>query len=186
MTTESTIKVSFELGKRDIKYFRDRLERTQVKRSDAADAKVIETAADLVKEALAEDVPEFVSTRLETLQSLIEMVRDANWRLEGRDRSRVLDALAYFADPEDLIPDRIPGIGYIDDAIMIELISRELKHELQAYQDFCEFRRQAKNRKDLDKTEARRRSLQRRMRRRRQSDHQRQRSRRPRSSLRLW
>jgi len=57
------------------------------------------------------------------LEQLIQMLRDDEWRLEGRDRARILDALAYFVDPEDLIPDRLPGIGYLDDAIMVELIS---------------------------------------------------------------
>ena len=29
----------------------------------------------------------------------------------------ILGALVYFCDPEDLIPDNIPGLGYLDDAI---------------------------------------------------------------------
>jgi len=52
----------------------------------------------------------------------------------------VLNALAYFTEPEDLIPDHIPGVGFLDDAIMVELLVRELKHEIEAYIDFCDFR----------------------------------------------
>ncbi|MDH3439663.1 MAG: hypothetical protein OEM63_02840, partial [Gammaproteobacteria bacterium] len=65
-----------------------------------------------------------------------------------------------------------------DDAIMIELVVRELKHEIEAYEDFCEFRRQhpqarGVKAKTTDLTreqwlDGRRKSLQDRMRRRRQ------------------
>jgi uncharacterized membrane protein YkvA (DUF1232 family) len=116
------------------------------------------------------------------------MLRDDEWRLERRDRARILDALAYFADPDDLIPDRVPGLGYLDDAIMVELIVQELKHEIEAYKDFCEFRKSRPQAEAADKLEARRQGLQQRMRRRRQRERQDQRNR-PRSTrspLRLW
>ncbi|MDP6977616.1 MAG: YkvA family protein [Myxococcota bacterium] len=188
MPEEPTIKVSFELTKRDIKYFRKRLKQSRENRTNDSDAEVIQGAADLVEEAGGAHSPEFVRTRIEVLKQLIEMVRDEQWRLEGRDRARVLDALAYFADPDDLIPDRIPGIGYIDDAIMVELVARELKHEIKSYEDFCTFRNQPKSRRpDDDKIETKRQSLQRRMRRRRRSDLERMRTKSSKStSLRLW
>jgi uncharacterized membrane protein YkvA (DUF1232 family) len=53
----------------------------------------------------------------------------------------VLAALAYACDPEDIIPDEIPGIGLLDDAVMVELVFRELAHQLEAYEDFRRFRR---------------------------------------------
>ena len=62
----------------------------------------------------------------------------------GRSRSGnarpVLAALAYVCDPEDIIPDDIPGIGLLDDAVMIELVFRELRHEIEAYEDFRRYR----------------------------------------------
>ncbi len=187
MPNEPSIKVSFELTRRDIKYFRERLKQSRGGKKSPDDQKVVEAALALVDEADHADSPEFVRSRIGILRQLIDMVRDEQWRLEGRDRARVLDALAYFADPEDLIPDRIPGIGYIDDAIMIELVARELKHEIKSYEDFCEFRNQPKSRRPADdKIEAKRQALQRRMRRRRRSDLQRVRATRTKSSLRLW
>jgi len=84
-----------------------------------------------------------------------------------------------------MIPDRLPGIGYLDDAIMVELIAQELRHEISAYQDFCAFRA---TKKGQDKLEARRDALQTRMRRRRRRDREDLRARREpgRSPLRLW
>jgi uncharacterized membrane protein YkvA (DUF1232 family) len=102
---------------------------------------------------------------------MIRMLSDLEWRLPHDDAARVLNALAYFAEPEDLIPDHIPGLGYLDDAIMIELVVRELQHEIEAYQDFCDYRdRQTKDGADSSREgwlDARRKELQARMRRRR-------------------
>jgi hypothetical protein len=39
------------------------------------------------------------------------------------------------------LPDDIPVIGYLDDVIMIELVTREMLHVREAYDDFRSFRR---------------------------------------------
>ena len=103
------------------------------------------------------------------------MVRDEGWALPDEDRQRVLSALVYFADPKDMIPDSVPVLGYFDDAITIELCVRDLRHELDAYDEFCEFRQGEAERRGLepakvgraDWLEARRDELQDRMHRRR-------------------
>jgi uncharacterized membrane protein YkvA (DUF1232 family) len=63
--------------------------------------------------------------------------------------------MAYFTDSEDLIPDSAPGIGFLDDAIMVELITHEMEPELHNYMDFCEYRiaeqQRRKNLKDETK-----------------------------------
>jgi uncharacterized membrane protein YkvA (DUF1232 family) len=69
------------------------------------------------------------------------MVEDKEWRLEGQDRARVVYAMAYLADPVDAIPDQIPGLGFLDDAIMVELVCQDLRHEIEAYSDFCAYRK---------------------------------------------
>jgi hypothetical protein len=81
---------------------------------------------------------------------MIAMVRDEAWALSGEDRDRVLSALTYFCDPDDVIPDNVAVLGYLDDAIMIELSVRELKHELDAYDDFCDFRQHQAQRRGLE------------------------------------
>ena len=182
------MKVSFELSPRDIRYFRERLQRVRAGGGAHDEDTVTRLARELFEEAVAAEPPEFVRERLVKLEQLVEMLRDDEWRLQGHDRARILDALAYFADPDDLIPDRVPGVGYLDDAIMIELIAQELKHDIKAYEDFCEFRKSYPTAKADDKLEARRQSLQARMRRRRRRERQgqRDRPRATRSPLRLW
>ncbi len=181
------MKVSFELSASDIRYFRDRLKKVRQSGSAREEQLVIQGAENLVGDALAAEPPDFVRERIVKLEQLIEMLRDREWRLKGRDRARILDALAYFVDPDDLIPDRIPGIGYLDDAIMVELVAHELTHELKAYEDFCEYRKTRLKPDEPARLEARRKALQARMRRRNRQERSRQRSRgSSRSRLRLW
>jgi len=183
------MKVSFELGEADLRYFRDRLQKVRKSTSGRAEDRVIVGARKLVAEVEKAKPPQFVRERIEKLSLLTDMLRDREWRLEGEDRTRILDALAYFVDPDDIIPDRIPGLGYLDDAIMVELVVRELTHELDAYRDFCSFRdEQGRGGADAEALENRRESLQNRMRRRRRRTREAARTgERPRRSpFRLW
>ena len=181
------MKVSFELSPKDIRYFRERLKQVRSGRDPEDEDPILRGAKSMIEEARAAEPPQFVLDRLVTLEQLLAMLHDPEWRLEGRDRARILDALVYFVDPDDMIPDKLPGIGYIDDAIMVELIAEELKHEIKAYEDFCAFRGPKSKKTDPDKLEARRTSLQSRMRRRHRRDRSEHRG--PRASkpsLRLW
>jgi len=113
-----SMKVSFELSAKDLRYFRSRLENARKGRASRDEAEIVRHAMELVVEAVESEPPEFVLTRLEQLRRLTEMLGDLDWNLVGRDRARILDALTYFIEPNDLIPDRTPGIGYLDDAII--------------------------------------------------------------------
>jgi uncharacterized membrane protein YkvA (DUF1232 family) len=74
------------------------------------------------------------------VHALIAMLEDPEWQLPGPERRRVLDGLAYVADVHDMVPDDIPVLGLVDDAIMLELVLNDLQHELDGYRDFHEYR----------------------------------------------
>ena len=134
------MRISIELDDEDLKHFRliMRQARNAAQRLHPED--IVANAQALLVEVREDRIPAFVLERLRKLEIMIGMLTDHEWRLPQKDSVRVLNALAYFTDPEDLIPDHVPGIGYLDDAIMIELVVRELKHEIDAYEDFCAFR----------------------------------------------
>jgi uncharacterized membrane protein YkvA (DUF1232 family) len=132
--------VSFQLSDRDLKYFADRMQEAKSKAADKDSGEVIAASRKLVEELRQSDAPDFVRERVEKLDMLARMLEDQEWRLQGEDQQRVRNAMAYVADPHDLIPDQIPGLGFLDDAIMVELVCRELRHEIDAYADFCKYR----------------------------------------------
>ena len=90
--------------------------------------------------------------------------------------------------PDRLIPDRIPGVGDLDDAIRVKFVARALTHEIAADEAFCECRDSRPKADEPARLEARRDALQARMRRRRRHERSRQRSRGSSSSsrIRLW
>jgi uncharacterized membrane protein YkvA (DUF1232 family) len=166
------LRVSFELNDDDLNHFRliMREARKTMVRTPPED--IVAKARQMLQDIAGQSAPGFILERIDRLKLMIRMLTDLEWRLPHREANRVLNAIAYFTEPDDLIPDDIPGLGFLDDAIMVELVMRELKHEIEAYRDFCDFRAGGSETRrsgpGRDKwLEARREKLQDRMRRRR-------------------
>lgn len=172
-----SLSITIELSDADLAHFQEVVKRAQESAGQRTAKDITDAAGRLLTDAEGKEVPEFIASRLSKLRALIDMVHDEGWAMSGEDKQRVLTALTYFADPKDVIPDSVPVVGLLDDAIMIELCVRELKHELEAYEDFCSFRTNEAQGRGVDPAtlaradwlEERRQELQERMRRRRSS-----------------
>ena len=134
-------RLTIELSDRDLRHFRRELERSRESVSIADDDEILSAASDFIAKLRQSDLPDFINDRLVKMETLLAMLTDPDWPLDADERSPVLAALAYACDPEDIIPDEIPGIGLLDDAVMVELVFRELEHQLEAYEDFGGFRK---------------------------------------------
>ena len=144
-----SITLNFELNDRDLEHFQAAMVSAQKAAAGKSDDEVIDCASKLLVDAQKGTLPDFIVQRLVRLDDLIAMVRDEAWAIGGEDRARVLSALAYFCDPNDVIPDHVEVLGFLDDAIMIELAVRELQPELDAYDEFCDFRQHQAERRGL-------------------------------------
>lgn len=135
-----SLSIQLDLSEEDLKHFQLIMQHARSAAAKLSPEDVVAGAEHLITEIEESGAPQFVRDRLGILRLMIAMLSDIDWRLPPEDADRVFNALTYFAEPEDLIPDTIPGIGYLDDAIMIEVVVRELRKEIDTYADFCEYR----------------------------------------------
>ncbi len=136
----SNDKLVIELDAEDLKHLEEVFRQARMDPGDCDAGDILKACHELLEDARKVGPPAFILRRLEGLKPLVDMVEDQGWSLPQEDISRVINALAYFANPHDLIPDDVPGLGYLDDAVMVDLVRRELAHEIKAYESFCEFR----------------------------------------------
>ena len=137
----SKFKVTFTLDESDASYFRNLYRRAKQGAKSHDPEKIIQDARGIVRDVRAsKKTPSFVQEAIAILSDLVDLIRDEDYAAPQKVRNEVLAALAYFSDPEDLIPDHIPGLGFLDDAIMVKFIEEEFKHELWGYRKFCKNR----------------------------------------------
>lgn len=176
------IRIALHLSKRDLRYFRDAVRRARAAVRDADEEDILDAIREVIANIRGKGpMPDFITSRIPDLDGLVRMLGDDEWKLAVKEREKLLATFVYFGDPEDLIPDDIPGIGYLDDVIMIELLMRDMRHVSAAYADFCDFRRALTNgsrtaqlsAEQKQRLQNRRRQLHERMRRRQAADRKR-------------
>lgn len=143
----TSFKVSFTLDPEDVAYFKGLYDQAKRNASKEDREEIIRSAKKLIRSVRSSPkTPGFVEEAVQSLEDLIEMVEDGDWALPQSVSSRAVAALAYFANPEDVVPDHVPALGFLDDAIMIKIIEGEFENELWAFRKFRRFRAGAEQR----------------------------------------
>lgn len=129
-----TFKVSFELGDADLQHLADIAQVRQSAARSQPVERIVASAREVYLQGVQAHLADFVKERYSRLGTMLEMVDDEEWRLSQEDSQRLVNALACFSEPA------VGASSALDQAIMIELVSRDLHHDLEAYRDFCRFR----------------------------------------------
>lgn len=79
---------------------------------------------------------QWIGTMLDRVGTLFSMVRDPGFTISGKTKALIAAALLYFVLPTDIVPDFIPGIGYVDDALILTTLWNIIKGEVDAYLDY--------------------------------------------------
>jgi len=72
----------------------------------------------------------------EDLKILIQMITDKEYKIDKKTYMIIAGAIAYAVLPTDVIPDFIPGVGFVDDAFVISSVIAQLKKEIENYKRF--------------------------------------------------
>lgn len=136
-----SIDITFTLRDDDLNFFRELVSKA-IEDIDEPErqTEILDAAAEVVESARNTEVPAFIAERISTLETFLNMLRDEEWQLGDEDSKAIIKALSYFSQAEDLIPDNIPGIGFLDDALYAEILAQELEAELRTYNEFCQYR----------------------------------------------
>ncbi len=108
------------------------------------DQKVQQAADDGSKKVkrLREQIPKMLNELWQDIVTMVLLLRDY---ASGRYRqvpwhviSAVAGAIAYFAAPLDVVPDFMPALGYLDDAIVVKVALDVARADLKKYRKWRE------------------------------------------------
>lgn len=132
------MKITFELEPGDIERFHEALARAERRVACAEECDIMDAARQALATLPIAAAPGYIRRQVQEVAGLLDMLEDDAWALPQVERAQVLRLLAYFSDPEDLIPDDVEVIGLLDDAIMLELLMKQIRHVRVAYAEFVQ------------------------------------------------
>ena len=82
---------------------------------------------------LANDIPVMVNM-------VKDYIKGAYRKVPMKTMAMMTAALLYFINPNDVVPDYVPGVGYLDDAAVITYVLKSVKDDVDEYKTWrCSF-----------------------------------------------
>lgn len=130
-----------DLATAALERFNDLLARLDKQHAPLDADRIASAARELCDRTIPQAVPACIALQLKRATALICMLGDPTWAT-ARDAAEVARlVIDYLRSDDGLIPDRMPQVGRLDDAILIQAAWPRVSAELDAYIDFCRVRR---------------------------------------------
>ena len=131
---------SFEIAEDALALFNELLARLDLRRAPIQRDQLVTAARDLVDETSDAPVAPCLYARMRRAGAIDRMLADASWTPEAAVVAPGKLVVDYVRGNRDLIPDVMPKVGRLDDAIVVETAWPTLAPEIRNYLDFCRVR----------------------------------------------
>ncbi len=103
--------------------------------------KAIQKAKTLAEEFDPKEAKEFINKHknakwYQDFMLLYEMITDKDFKISKQVYLAIAGALAYVILPVDVIPDFIPGVGFIDDVFVIGFVMQSIADEIARFKKY--------------------------------------------------
>lgn len=103
--------------------------------------RLVTAARSLCRSESPADIPVCIRQRLWRVSAAVSMAADRGWQAPGCVVETVRRVSAYVASNDDLIPDDVPTVGRLDDALAVDAAWPVIDAEVRGYLDFRRLRR---------------------------------------------
>jgi uncharacterized membrane protein YkvA (DUF1232 family) len=129
----------FDLSEDSVDRFNQLLAR--LGRQDGLDRdQLVSAARELCDRSILDSAPACIRERLTKIATVEQMVADGSWASANDTVNTAKTVVDYARGHDDLIPDWLPKVGRLDDAIVVETAWPQLAAEVDDYLDFCRLR----------------------------------------------
>lgn len=103
--------------------------------------KALQAAKNLADDFDEDEAKEFINRHknakwYDNFILLYQMITDKDFKVSKKTYLTIAGALAYAVLPLDVIPDFIPGVGFIDDAFVLSMAIKSVSDEIERFKKY--------------------------------------------------
>jgi hypothetical protein len=131
---------SYEIGEEALYLFNQLLAKLDLRRAPISRDQLVTAARDLADQPVEGRVSPCIHERMRRAGAIDLMLSDEAWDPEDEVIAPAEMVVDYVRGSHDLIPDTLPRVGRLDDAIVVDTAWSTLAPEIRNYLDFCRLR----------------------------------------------